>query len=267
MAQVQALNGQMKGRMNNEGKYKNRFILVLIITVITGNMLFCTSGFAVGESGISSLSASYSSGKVTVNGTTLEDVLAVAVLLYDTDGSTLLRMETFGVNEGSFSAQISISLPSGTYTVKAADYNGGLYATTSFTYTSSSGGGTPGTPTPTPPPTYTANLTEAGDQGAGTIIPVTVDTKTATGTAALEEKNAVELFTGSGVISMPSIPGVSSYQVEMPSDVLSNTQGTGMLTLSSDVGDIVIPDNMLSANPEAEGKRHQLLSDRQIKQS
>ncbi|NLP17409.1 MAG: S-layer homology domain-containing protein [Clostridiales bacterium] len=234
---------------------KNRFILVLIITVITGNMLFCTSGFAVGESGISSLSASYSSGKVTVNGTTLEDVLAVAVLLYDTDGSTLLRMETFGVNEGSFSAQISISLPSGTYTVKAADYNGGLYATTSFTYTSSSGGGTPGTPTPTPPPTYTANLTEAGDQGAGTIIPVTVDTKTATGTADLEEKNAVELFTGSGVISMPSIPGVSSYQVEMPSDVLSNTQGTGMLTLSSDVGDIVIPDNMLSANPEAEGKK------------
>lgn len=233
---------------------KNRLAIILMITVIIVNLIY-TPVFAIVDGTITSLSASYSSGRVTVNGTTSENVLAVAVMLYDTDGTTLLRMETFGVSDQSFSAQISISLPSGTYTVKAADYNGGPYTTASFTRTSSSGsGGGGGSGSTTLPPTtsYTADL--SGDANQDNQIPVTVDTKTGAGMANLEETKAQELFSGSGVISMPSIPGVDAYMLQIPAAVLTNNQGAGQLTIATDTANLVIPDNMLSTTPEAEGK-------------
>lgn len=232
---------------------RNRYIIILITMIFISNILICVPLSAVGPS-VLTLSASYSSGKVNVSGTTSENVLAVAILLYDTDGTTLLRMETFGVNDQSFAAQISISLSSGTYTVKAADYNGGPYATASFTRTSSSGsGGDNGSESTTIPPTtsYTAGLSGAAVQD--TLIPVTVDIKAGTGTVKLEETNAEELFSGS-VISMPSISGVDVYMLEMPASILSNNQGAGQLTIATETANLVIPDNMLSTTPEAEGK-------------
>ncbi|MGI6084158.1 MAG: S-layer homology domain-containing protein [Acetivibrionales bacterium] len=232
---------------------KNHIFNLLIITVIALSIIY-TPAFAIDVEEITSLSASYSSNKVTVTGTTAGNIYAVAVLLYDTDGTTLLRMETFEVNDGSFTAQISIRLSSGTYTVKVADYDGGPFATTSFTYTHSSGSSSTGTPAPTSIPAYTAELTVTGNQGAGTPIQVNVDTQTATGTATLDENIAAELLTGSGVISMPSISGVNAYSVEIPAAVLSNAEGSGMLIMSTDVGNIVIPDNMLSNIPAGMGE-------------
>lgn len=232
---------------------KNRLITILMHTVIMVNII-CTPVFVIAGSTITSLSASYSAGRVSVNGTTSDDVLAVAVMLYDTNGTTLLRMETFGVSDQIFSAEISISLSSGTYTVKVADYIGGPYATASFTYTSSSGSGGGGGSGSTPVPTqYTADL--SGSQAQGTSIPVIVNSDTGTGTTNLNAQNAQELFAGSAIISMPSIPGVNAYKVEMPADTLSNAQGTGTLTMSTGAGKLVIPENMLSSVPDIEGKK------------
>ena len=231
---------------------KNRFIIVLMLIVIMVNII-CAPVYALGGSTITSLSASYSAGKVSVSGTTTEDVLAVAVMLYGTNGTTLLRMETFGVNEGSFLAEISISLSSGIYTVKAADYIGGPYATASFRHTSSSGSGGGGLGISPASAQYTADL--SGSPGQGTSLPVTVDSNTGTGTTNLDEQNAQGLFSGSGTISMPSIPGVNAYKVEMPADTLSNAQGTGTLTMSTGAGNITIPENMLSSIPDTEGKK------------
>lgn len=233
---------------------KNRFILILLTLVIISNMMICVPGYAVVLNNILTLSASYKAGKLSVNGTTDEGVLAVAIMLYDKDGITLLRMETFGVSDQSFSAEISISLSSGTYTVKAADYNGGLYTTASFTYTSSGDrGGSGGSPSSTPSSdTYTAKL--SGSPNQGNSLPVTVDANAGTGTINLDGKNAQELFSGLGTIAMPSIPGVSAYVLEMPADALSNIQGTGKLVLSTNTANIVIPNNMLSNTLNTEGK-------------
>lgn len=230
---------------------KNRINCIFIIAAIVLSVI-CAPVYASESEEITSLSASYASGKVTVTGETIENVYAIAVLLYD-NNDELLRMETFGISNQSFTAEIEISLPAGTYTIKVADYAGGPFATTTFTYAPSSGSGSSGTPAPTP--TYTANLTGTEGQGIGSSIQVKVDTKTSTGTAELLEENAAGIFAGSGTISMPSIPGVNTFSVEMPAAVLSKDEGSGMLTLTTDIGNIVIPDNMLSTDPDAEGKK------------
>lgn len=234
---------------------KSSFAYILMAAILVSNMMFCTMGFASGDYSITSLSASYASGKVTVTGETAEDVYAVAVLLYNANGSTLLRMESFGVSDGSFTAEINISLSPGSYMVKAANYAGGPFASTTFTYSAPTGGGGGGGGTSASPPTgpYTVNIPGTGNQG--TAIPVTVDPNKATGAADISKENATELLSGSGVIAIPSIPGVYNFKVEIPASVLTNEQGSGSLTLSTDIGDIVIPENMLSANPDADGKK------------
>lgn len=234
---------------------KNRFILLLIVAIITVNILICVPILAA-ERNILTLSANYSAGKVTVTGTTSENILAIAVMLYDTDGNTMLRMESFAVENQSFSAEIHISLSNGTYKVKAADYNGGPYTTTSFTHTSSSGGEGSGSSTGsnlTVPAlsSYTAEFN--GSEKQNVALPIIVDTKTGTGTANLEGEKSGELFNGFNVISMPSIPGVSAYKLEMPADFLSSGKGTEKLKLKTEVASIIIPDNMLSTIPDAGG--------------
>jgi hypothetical protein len=161
---------------------KNRINCIFIIAAIVLSIL-CVPVYAVPAEEITELSASYASGKVTVTGETIENVYAVAIMIYN--NNELLRMETFAVSNQSFTAEIQISLSAGTYTVKAADYAGGPFATTTFTYAPSSGSGSSGTPAPTP--TYTANLTGTEGQGIGSSIQVKVDTKTSTGTAELLE--------------------------------------------------------------------------------
>lgn len=223
--------------------------IILTLILIIASITLHNPVFAI-EKTVITLSASYSAGDVSVSGTTSQDVLAVAVMLYDTDGSTLLRMETFPVTDQSFSANINISLSAGTYTVKAADYNGGPYASTVFTHTSaknkkksSNSSSSSGT---------TADLSESSTPP----IPIAVDTTSGKGTARLEETKAAALFSASGVIKMPSIPDVHSYTLEMPATFLTNTQSQdiGQLTISTDAASIVIPANMLASLqlPDAE---------------
>jgi hypothetical protein len=242
----------MKSRMNT------RFVLVSIVIAIIFSATLCPAVFAA-ENTVSGLTASYSVGKVSVSGTTSQDVHAVAVMLYDTDGTSLLRMESFAISEQSFSADIYITLNYGTYTVKAADYAGGPYASTVFTYASSDGyeesenddsssGDTPTTPAK---PAYTADLRLTGEDGDA--LPVGIDVASGTGTVYLEGEKAEDLINSTGIISMPSIPDVDSYELELPAGLLSNSQETGNLTLSTDTASIIIPDNMLSTLPDVDG--------------
>ncbi len=54
------------------------------------------------------------------------------------------------------------------------------------------------------------------------------------------------------VIDIPDIPGVSAYTVEMPSTSLTGKQ-KNMLTVSTKLGSMSLPANMLAGMPEAEG--------------
>lgn len=209
---------------------KSAFALLLALVVVSG--LFCLPAAAVG-SNISSVEASYSAGTVSVSGTTESGVLAVAVLIYS--GDTLLRLETTGVIDETFATAIAITLPAGTYTVKAADYEGGLLAETVFTVALPPSGGVGGSSAPG----YIA------DVPGGSSLPVNVNTA-ANSVSVNLDTIAKSLTAGSNtVVTMPSIPGVSSYTASLSASSLSGSM-TGSLTINTGTGSITIPGNMLS---------------------
>lgn len=77
---------------------------------------------------IKTINASEANGKISVSGTAEAGTLAVAVMVYDENGSELLAMETASVSDESL-YYAEVELPEGTYQVKVADYDGGDYKT------------------------------------------------------------------------------------------------------------------------------------------
>lgn len=83
---------------------------------------------AAGNSNIKTIDASISNGTISVSGTTEDGVLAVAIMVYDSTETNLITMQTTSVgSDNSYSDTISIE--SGNYVVKVADYDGGEYVT------------------------------------------------------------------------------------------------------------------------------------------
>lgn len=83
---------------------------------------------------ITNLSANYSNRSVKITGDTSDSILAVAVVLYDSTGTNILRMVTDSVSSNTFNTKIdNIDLDvESTYIVKVANYDGGNYYETSF---------------------------------------------------------------------------------------------------------------------------------------
>ncbi len=252
-------------------KIKARQAFTLILAFILAGSFLVLPGLAVEPGSIMSLTANYSGGSVSVSGTASSDVLAVAILLYGTDGATLLRMETVGVtlgnDENTFSGTININLSSGIYTVKAANFEGSGFTVSTFTVSSSpaedegADNGSPSTPpvitaapTPTPAPVYHAEIT------SGTIaenLAIILNDTGENALASLEQENIQLLFgeSGEAVISLPSIPGVNTYTLELPASALSKPESGGALAVSTGAGTITIQDNMLSTLSDTEGKK------------
>lgn len=113
------------------------------------------------------------------------------------------------------------------------------------------GGGGSGTPASTPI-THNAVITR---DNLRRILQVNVNTQA--GSAAVNlGALARDIFVGEGtaIITMPSIHGVKDYTLVLLASSLSNSQGKGKLTFSTDSGSITIPGNMLSGVEEVEGK-------------
>ena len=115
-------------------------ILTIFLAVIMGFSL-CVPAMAI-DDGAATLVATGTTTSVSVSGTAADGVLAIMAELLDTDGTTSIAMQSFAVDDGAFSGDITgVTLTAGaTYTVRAADYNGGSWTTRSFTV-----------PLPTPP--------------------------------------------------------------------------------------------------------------------
>lgn len=108
---------------------------------------------------------------------------------------------------------------------------------------------------PSPSNTYSAAVT-----GADTAsLPVTVDTKarSASVDAGTQQGDAVK--SGENVvISMPSIQGVTSYQLGVPVADLLMPDGKGLLTFNTDTGSIALPADMLSGVAGAGGNKAEI---------
>ncbi len=115
-------------RNNILRKFSLLLVLILIISLIQN------LAFAINIPNDATLTIDYSEETITVKGTGFAGIQAVAVLLYDTDGTTLLRMASFGVKlDNTFEAVMNIPITnSGNYTIKVADYEGGDFKTETF---------------------------------------------------------------------------------------------------------------------------------------
>ncbi|NLG33480.1 MAG: S-layer homology domain-containing protein, partial [Syntrophomonadaceae bacterium] len=60
---------------------------------------------------------------------------------------------------------------------------------------------------------------------------------------------------GTAFLTVPSIPGVSSYTLEIPAASLSSSPGPGALAFSTGLGSITIPSDMLAGITGTEGKK------------
>ena len=142
---------------------------------------------------------------------------------------------------GAGMVHITVTTANGTSATSNADR---------FTYTSSGGGGGGGGGTVTTT-TYTADVQQSG---------VKTDTLTVTvsgsgGTASLSETKAAALFSaGNTSVVMPAISGVSAYTLELPASAFDAGQKGGVLTLSTGVGSVTLPDNMLGSLTGTDGK-------------
>ncbi|MGI6422806.1 MAG: S-layer homology domain-containing protein [Syntrophomonadaceae bacterium] len=114
--------------------------------------------------------------------------------------------------------------------------------------TQSSGGGSRNTPSK---PTYTADVKVDGADNTLTIT-VNMDTSSAAVNVDTQQGNTIS-GGGNVAITMPSIPGVSSYSLGIPGACLT-TPGGGSLTFKTDTGSITIPADMLAGISGAEGR-------------
>jgi hypothetical protein len=140
-----------------------------------------------------------------------------------------------GVNQGDVTTY--------TFTNVIADHT--INAT--FTRTGS-GGGSSGERSSTQPD-YQADVS-----GGGTL-PVTINSSARNASVNINEQLGSSIMNGSHeIITMPSIPGISSYTLGIPVAYLT-TPGGGTLTFRTGAGSITLPADMMAGIPGAEGKK------------
>lgn len=74
---------------------------------------------------ITSFEAASSNGHITAEGTAEDGILAVVLIVYE--GEELIYLKSCPCDDGQFMCQLGIDFEPGTYTVKAAPYEGGAY--------------------------------------------------------------------------------------------------------------------------------------------
>ncbi len=225
--------------------------LLLGSIMVLGFLSLPAAASGSGDSTVAILEASYSDGVISVDGTAGEEVYAVAVMVFSED--ELLFMETVGVSDGVFTAQIQADLSPGEYSVRAAKYEGGEYAEALFTVTAPTTGDgdaptgdeptgdapTGGAASPPASPEYEAEVP------GGENIAVTVDTENNRVSVDLETVAAALLEKGTATVKLPSVPGANSYTAAIPAEALSGAS-EGVLTVETPVGSLGIPGNMLA---------------------
>jgi uncharacterized repeat protein (TIGR02543 family)/LPXTG-motif cell wall-anchored protein len=127
--------------INSTKPHRSSRILVLLTTVLILVMLITVPAGATSEPEpeappeIANFSATYANGTLSYSGEAADSVMAVAIILSGSDG-TLVKADSVGVNpDMTFAGEMEIVLAEAdTYTVSAANYEGGTITSVSFTY-------------------------------------------------------------------------------------------------------------------------------------
>ena len=106
-------------------KKLNKYLLVIMLSLFIIPIVNVNAATL----DVKTINASITDNKILVDGTVDNGVLAVAIMVYEEDGTTLVKMETTSVDSNDKYSD-TIDVTSGKkYIVKVANYNGGTYVT------------------------------------------------------------------------------------------------------------------------------------------
>ena len=211
----------------------NKKTLILLFTLIL-SLVVPALPVRADTGAVDSVSAFYLGGQVMVDGRV--NGLAggrVALELMTSTGGLLYFSAPGVAGDGTFGETIVTgTLPSGTYTVRAANAEGGPYTTTTFRVASSGSGSTAPPPPPPPPPPPTLpfgnlffQLELSGNLSGGTLI-------------APVPPQGIETALGAspgGIALLVNGPANTPVQVQVTGGSMDQiaASGTGALTISS----------------------------------
>lgn len=107
-------------------------IMIKLLPVMTLILVLALSRVNVFAGSVLTVSATQEDGAITVSGTTEAGMQAVAIMVYDKAGTTLITMETAAVSDSNAYSH-AIAIEEGDYVIKVADYDGGATVETTVT--------------------------------------------------------------------------------------------------------------------------------------
>ena len=128
--------------------------IILILSILCVNPVTATSEPPAGPPEIANFQSSYANGILSYSGEVTDSVMAVAIILSDSDG-TVIKADSIGINpDMTFAGEMEVILmKADTYSVSAANYEGGTTTSTEFffgtfniTYELDGGVNNPGNP-------------------------------------------------------------------------------------------------------------------------
>ena len=109
----------------------SKYLLIIILSLFIIPIVSVDVNAATLD--VKTINASITNNKISVDGTVDNGVLAVAIMVYEEDGTTLVTMKTTSVDSNDkYSDTIDVTAGK-KYIVKAANYDGGEYITKKVT--------------------------------------------------------------------------------------------------------------------------------------
>jgi hypothetical protein len=113
-------------------------------------------------------------------------------------------------------------------------------------------GSTPSKPsTPSAPAPDTTPTPAPIDDSVASMLPWVSE---GTGIVTLDETQAEDMLEKGINVIIREVSGVNTYEIGLPVDSLTHTEGERMLTVTSKLGSITVTDNFLAGVPDASGK-------------
>lgn len=112
---------------------RKRISIIILIAIVLMMIVPTMNVYALNKQ-IVTLDASQENGVITVTGTAEAGTLAVAIAVYNENGTELITMKTTAVNDSNNFSD-TINLEAGNYLIKVADYEGGDFAQKSISLT------------------------------------------------------------------------------------------------------------------------------------
>ena len=182
--------------------------------------------------------------------TSLQDVTGIKVIATAADSKASIKVNGTVVASGTASGAISLTPGTAANIIVNVTAENGIVKTYTIKVTNSN----------SPSSTSTGTTSSTPPAPAAPVVQdqkVTMQTTVKNGTASvptLDLEKAKEFLAKDVTIDIPVVQGVNSYSVGLPATALTSGTKDDKLTLSTELGKVVISGNMLTGTAESSGK-------------